>query len=153
MSTAKMCNLDPGWRYTPYGKLAWQHSFVDGLRQVDGGTAMARTSGDGYASNRTQRVANLTMDEHGQIAGKIDITYSGSPALMWRHRSLSGDGESLKDSLRKSLEEMLPNSLEVKVESIKNLTEYEQPLSVSFEVTGAAGNSDRETAGDACRPF
>jgi hypothetical protein len=131
--------LDPGWRWTPYGRLAWQHTFVDGMRQVDGGTEMAKTSGDGYTANRTARVANLTMDEHGEITGKVDITYTGSPAVAWRHRALGGDNESLKEGLRKSMEETLPNSLEVKVSTIKNLEEYEQPLSVSFEVKGTLG--------------
>jgi hypothetical protein len=100
---------------------------------------MAKTSGDGYTANRTARVANLTMDEHGQITGKIDMTYTGSPAVSWRHRALSGDAESLRDRLRKSMEEMLPGSLEVKVKEIKNLEDYEQPLLVAFEVTGGLG--------------
>jgi hypothetical protein len=133
--------LDPGWRYTPYGKLAWQHTFVDGLRQVEGGTAIAKTSGDGYTANRIARVANLTLDEHGELSGKIDLTYTGSPAVGWRHRALRGDDESLKDGLRKSLEDMLPNSVEVKVTSIKNVAEYEQPLAVSFEVKGTLGTA------------
>jgi hypothetical protein len=135
----KDLSLDPGWRYTPFGKLAWQHTFVDGLREVDGGTDMAKTGGDGYSANHTTRVANLTMDEHGEITGKVDITYSGSPAVLWRHRALRGDSESLKDSLRKSMEELLPNTLEVKVSSIQNIEDYEKPLSVSFEVKGTVG--------------
>jgi hypothetical protein len=131
--------LDPGWRYTPYGHLAWEHMFVEGLRQVDGGTAFAKVSGEGYAANRTTRVANLTMDEHGQITGKIDLTYTGAEATRWRHRALSGDAESLNNSLRKSMENMVPSSLEVKVDAIKNLEDYEKPLAVSYEVNGTLG--------------
>jgi hypothetical protein len=131
--------LDPGWRYTPYGHLAWQHMFVQGLRQVDGGTAFAKVSGDGYAANRTTRVANLTMDEHGQITGKIDLTYTGAEATQWRHRALAGDAESLNNGLRKSMENMVPSSLEVKVDAVKNLEDYEQPLAVSYDVKGTLG--------------
>jgi hypothetical protein len=113
--------------------------FLEGLRQVDGGTAFARVSGEGYAANRTTRVANLTMDEHGEVTGKIDLTYTGAEAVRWRHRALSGDAESLNNSLRKSMENMVPSSLEVKVATIKNLEEYEQPLAVSYEVKGTLG--------------
>ena len=34
---------------------------------------------------------------------------------------------------------MVPRSLQVKVDKIENLTEYEQPLKVSYEVTGTLG--------------
>jgi hypothetical protein len=34
--------FDPGWRYTPYGHLAWEHTLVRGLRQTDGGTDLRR---------------------------------------------------------------------------------------------------------------
>jgi hypothetical protein len=106
---------------------------------VDGGTAFATVKGDGYAANRTTRVANLTMDEHGEITGKIDLSYTGAEATRWRHRALAGDAESLNNSLRRSMENMLPSSLEVKVGEVKNLEEYEQPLTVSYEVKGTLG--------------
>ena len=131
--------FDPGARFTPYGHLAWQHTFVQGLRQVDGGTAISMTLGDGYASNRTTRVANLTMDERGEIHGKIDLGFIGSPAVEWRQRALRGDDESLKRSLREELEHLLPKSVDVKVQTIQNLDDYEKPLMVSYQVNGAVG--------------
>jgi hypothetical protein len=79
------------------------------------------------------------MDDAGQIKGTINLTFMGADALQWRHRALSGDEESLNHSLRKNLEEMVPRSLQVKVDKIDNLTEYEQPLKVSYDVTGTLG--------------
>ena len=131
--------FDPGSRYCEFGHLEWQHTFVGGLRQVAGGTEIGQTPGDGYSTNKRTRVANLTMDEQGQVTGKIDLTFAGSPALRWRHRALSGDDESLRHALRTHLEEMLPKSLEVKVTEIKNLDDYEKPLVVSYEVKGSMG--------------
>jgi Domain of Unknown Function with PDB structure (DUF3857)/Transglutaminase-like superfamily len=133
--------LDPGERYCAYGHLAWQHMFTSGLRQVDGGTAFADTKGDGYAANRTTRVANLQMDEHGEVTGKIDVAFTGAEALRWRHIALRGDEQSLNDGLREMLEGRVPHSLEVKVSEIKNLKEYEQPLQVSYAVTGTLGTA------------
>ncbi len=133
--------LDPGERYCAYGHLAWQHSFTSGLRQVDGGTAFADTKGDGYVSNRTTRVANLQMDEHGEVTGKIDVGFTGAEALRWRHIALRGDEQSLNDRLREILEGRVPHSLEVKVSEVKNMKEYEQPLQVSYTVTGTLGTA------------
>jgi hypothetical protein len=133
--------LDPGTRYCAYGHLAWQHSFDSGLRQVDGGSAFEKTLGDGFAANKTTRVANLDMDEKGEITGKIDLAFTGSTALHWRHVALRGDDEGLKDELRKMLEEMIPRSLEVKVEEVKNVQAYEEPLQVSYQVKGTLGTA------------
>ena len=131
--------FDPGERYCEYGHLAWQHTFIQGLRQTSSGTSFVSTSGDGYAFNRSTRVANLNMDEHGEVTGRIDMGYSGAAALRWRQLALSGDEQSLKDKLRESLEARIPHSLQVKVTQISNLTEYEQPMKVSFAVTGTLG--------------
>jgi hypothetical protein len=132
--------FDPGTRYCTYGHLAWQHSFDSGVRQSEGGgTVFDKTSGDGYVANRTTRVANLEMDEHGELKGKIDLTFMGSTALRWRHVALRGDEQALSDDLRKMLERMIPNSLEVKIEDIKNVQAYEEPLKVSYSVKGTLG--------------
>ena len=40
---------------------------------------------------------------------------------------------------RSMLQALVPKSLEVKVAEIKNLDDYEQPLNVSFDVTGTLG--------------
>jgi hypothetical protein len=131
--------FDPGERDCAYGHLAWQHTIVRGLRQTDNGTDFGQTPEEAYANNRSQRVANLNMDEKGNITGTIDLTYVGSAALAWRQTALRGDDESLKHELRTSLEKMLPKTLEVKVTDIKDLSDYEKPLKVSFDVKGGLG--------------
>ena len=39
-----------------------------------------------YKDSRTDRVADLTMDEHGEAAGTVTMIYRGAPALGWRQR-------------------------------------------------------------------
>jgi hypothetical protein len=131
--------LDPGCRYCAYGHLAWQHTFLRGLRQVDKGTDFGATSGDDYQTNRETRVVNLNMDEKGQITGTIKLTFIGATAVDWRHAALSGDDESLKNELRTHLERTVPRTMEVKVSTIDDLQDYEQPLSVTYRVTGTLG--------------
>lgn len=131
--------FDPGSRYCPYGHLAWQHTFVRGIRQKDGETTFDHTPGDDYRSNMVARVANLNLDEAGHITGSVDLSYMGASALGWRQIALRGDEESLKHDLRTHLEDMLPRSLEVKDVAVTNVADYEQPLNVHYTVSGTLG--------------
>lgn len=133
--------FDPGWRYCPYGHLAWQHTMVEGLRQVDKGTEFGDTNGDDYKTNRLMREAHLKMDANRQLTGSVTLTFMGANALEWRDRALKGDTESLDHSLRTYLEGMVSKSLEVKVDKIEHLEDYEQPLVVSYQVSGTLGTS------------
>ena len=134
--------FDPGQRYCAYGHLAWETTMVGGLlglRQTDGGTDFAGTPGENYTTTKTTRIGDLSIDESGEVKGALSLTYTGSAALRWRQRALRGDEESLKHGLRTSVEEMLPKTMEVKVKSVDNLTDYEKPLVANFEVKGALG--------------
>lgn len=66
--------FDPGSRYCPYGSLAWQSTFVQGVRQSEKGTEFALTPADSFKTVRTQRVGDLSVDEHGSIAGTLTVT-------------------------------------------------------------------------------
>jgi len=133
--------FDPGSRYCSYGHLAWQHSPSSALRQTDDGTKMIVTPSEGYKTAHITRIADLTLDEEGKATGKMVLTYTGDPALYWRHVALRGDDESLKHSLRESAEKMLPGGMDVKVTSVAHGTEYEQPLTVTVELSGAIGSA------------
>jgi hypothetical protein len=132
--------FDPGSRYCPYGHLAWKHTGVGGVRQTDGASALAQTPLESYTSSRTQRIADLVIDEHGMVTGTVKLTYTGNPALHWRQQSLTGDATSLERELRLSLEQILPQGMEVKVTSIEKLEDYEQPLIVSLAAKGTLGS-------------
>ena len=95
--------FDPGTRYCPYGHLDWRHTYAGGVRQVDGGAIISETPAEPYTASRTQRVADLVMDEHGEVTGAVKMTYTGAPALNWRHRSLAGDSTSLNHELQSSM--------------------------------------------------
>ena len=132
--------FDPGQRYCPYGQLAWKHTGVQGVRQTDAGVTFTETPLMSYKQSRSLRIANLTMDEHGEVTGTVAISWVGSPALRWRQSSLSGDATSLNNELKTSLEHMLPGGMDVKVTGIQHLDEYEQPLIVNYDVKGAIGS-------------
>ena len=133
--------LDPGERYCAFGQLAWVHAFTGGLRETEGGTEVAMTSALSYKDVHITRVADLKVDETGIGSGAVVMTYTGDAALMWRHDALRGDETSMKENLRTNLEHLLPGGMDVKVSKVENLTDYEQPLKVTYEVKGPIGSS------------
>ena len=133
--------FDPGQPFCPYGELAWKHTMTAGLRQTDNGAAIAFTPAMPYKSARTDRIADLKMDDHGVATGPVTLTFQGSPALRWRQQYLRGDAESLNHDLQKMLENMMPGGMEVKVASMQNVDDYEKPLIVKYDVKGAIASS------------
>lgn len=133
--------FDPGQRYCPYGHLAWKHTMTGGVRQTDTGSALANTPGEPYTASRTQRVANLSMDDHGEVTGDVKMAWTGAPALNWRQRYLRGDATGLNNDLRTMMERLMPKGMEVKVSSIDNLEDYEKQLTVSYNIKGAIASS------------
>ena len=133
--------FDPGSRYCPYEHLVWKHTMADGIRQTDSGTGFAHTPGEPYTFSRTQRVANLSIDQQGAVTGNITMTYMGDPAIGWRQRSLQGDAASLEHELRDSVEELMPQGIEVKFTGVDKTLDYEQPLVANFDVKGVLGSS------------
>jgi hypothetical protein len=133
--------FDPSSRFCPYGQLAWQHSDVHGLRQTDGGVALAATSGKDYHDSKIIRVANLTMDDNGEVVGKIDLRLMGAPALFWRQKVLTEDREAVVQGLKKSVVDVLPTGTEVSLRSIERLEDYEEPITATFDIRGKIGSS------------
>jgi Domain of Unknown Function with PDB structure (DUF3857)/Transglutaminase-like superfamily len=132
--------FDPGSRYCSYGHLAWKHTGAGGLRQTDGASSLAVSPMEPYTNSRTQRIADLTIDQRGAVTGTIKLAYTGNPALHWRQQSLTGDATSLERDLHLSVEQIVPPGMEVKITSIEKLTDYEQPLIVNLAVTGTLGS-------------
>jgi hypothetical protein len=132
--------FDPGQRYCPYGQLAWKHSLVQGLRQTDGGTAIAGTPSESYKDSITKRIADLKMDDQGAATGTVLLSYTGAPALRWRQAGLVGDDTSLNHDLQTTIEHMLPKDTDVKIVAIDHLTDYEQPLVVHAQIKGQIGS-------------
>ena len=133
--------LDPGERYCAFGQLAWVHAFTGGLREADGIPELAMTNALSYKDVHITRVADLKVDDRGIGAGPVVMTFTGDAALNWRHDALRGDETSMKENLRTHLEHLLPAGMEVKVAKVENLTDYEQPLKVTYDVKGAIGSS------------
>jgi hypothetical protein len=133
--------FDPGSRYCPYGHLAWKHTDSYGLRQTDNATDLARTPGEPYTASGVNRVANLTMDETGIVSGRLEMKYIGANSLRWRQKSLTDDLDAVELELKESVEHMLPGGMDVKLTTISKIQDYEQPLTVTFQIKGTIGSA------------
>lgn len=133
--------FDPGARFCPYGRLVWQKTQSAGIRQTKDGAEFFQTPAESYTYSRTQRVANLAIDSTGNVSGTLKMTYMGYPNLGWRQSMISGNIETLKQSIRTSIEHQLTPSLEIEITSIEKLEEYEEPLVVHLNVKGTLASS------------
>lgn len=133
--------FDPGSRYTPYGHLDWRHTLTQGIRQTDNGPQLSGTGLEPYSFSHLTRIGDLQLDSTGKVTGTVTVNYLGQPAISWRQTALRGDETSLREDLRKNLEEELPGGMDVKVSKIENLTEYDLPLKITYDVSGAVGKA------------
>ena len=133
--------FDPGQRFCEPGHLAWKHTVAGGIRQVDGGTRIASTMSENYRYSHISRIADLTLDDHGEATGTVTLTYTGDPALRWRQQALRGDDTSLNADLRESMERILPGGMEVRVTDVQALADYNKPLKITYSIKGAVGAS------------
>ncbi len=132
--------FDPGQRYCEFRHLAWVHAATGGLRQTDAGTQLSMSPGETYKEAHVLRIADLTLDEHGEATGTVKMTYNGDPALTWRQEALRGDITGLKGDLKSGMERLLPGGMDVKITNIQDLENYDKPLVVEYEVKGAVGS-------------
>ncbi len=61
--------LDPGQKDCPFGLLQWKHAFTAGLRLSAKGAAPDRTPANIYKQATVTRVADLTLDNAGNVTG------------------------------------------------------------------------------------
>ena len=133
--------LDPGERYCEFGKLHWKHTWVSGVRQVDGGTQIATTPGLEYKDNQMDRYAEVTLEPDGKVHGTIRINMTGTDALRWRQAVLIDDKEEAKKEFEHYLQQSVPPGVEVKTNHFVGLTDYKGPLMVVADLSGSLGTS------------
>jgi Domain of Unknown Function with PDB structure (DUF3857)/Transglutaminase-like superfamily len=133
--------LDPGERYCEYGKLAWEHTQVMGIRETDSGTQPVLTPAADYKDTVLERKAVLQLAQDGKVEGSIQYSMTGAEALRWRHVALRKDGEQAAKEFNEDLQQKLPAGIQVKTDHLDNLTDSTQPLTATVQVTGSMGTA------------
>jgi hypothetical protein len=133
--------FDPGERYCQFGKLHWKHAFTQGVRQVDGGTAIAESGEIGYKDSASLRTAELKLDSEGKLTGVIRMSFTGSEALRWRQDILSTDEEQVKKDFEEELQKDMPAGVVVKTNHFIGTTDYDHALMAILDVSGSLGTA------------
>lgn len=131
--------FDPGERYCEYGKLAWVHTQMLGVRQTDDGTDTVWAPGSPYTDNSTLRTADLTLGPDGKLQGQIRLVMNGVAALRWRQRALSADEDTAKKDLEKEVQNEVPAGVQVKMSHFLGLTDSTTNLMAVLDVSGGMG--------------
>lgn len=132
--------FDPGQRYCEYGKLHWMHTQVLGFRQMGGGnTDTAVTPAADLKDTQIQRIAALQLGTDGAVQGTLKVTMTGVDSLRWRQRALRADEDSVKAALQNEVQAQLPNTMQVKIDHLTNMTDSTEPLVAVGSLSGTIG--------------
>jgi hypothetical protein len=106
---------DPGAAFSPMGLLPWYETGVQGLRlDKDGGTWI-QTSLTASSASRTERKAELTLFNSGDLEGKLTISFTGLEAMQRREEERNEDETDRKKFLEDQAKEYVPAAIEVEL--------------------------------------
>ncbi len=133
--------LDPGQKDCPFGLLHWKHSFSAGLRLSPNGAAIAETPASTFHQSVVTRVADLTLDNSGNVTGTVRFVLSGSEALHWRQLLLEDDADEVQKRFSESIRESIPDGVRADFDHFLGLEDYNANLMAVVKVTGNMGSA------------
>jgi len=136
---------DPGGAFTPFGLLPWPETFIQGLRLDKKEPVWVATAIPHSTESRTERRADLTLTETGDLEGKLTVTYTGLEAAQLRQDERNADGTERKTHLENTVKGYIPAACEVK---LTNQPEWKNPAlplvaEIDLKVPGWASGAGR----------
>jgi hypothetical protein len=126
--------FNPGVAFTPYGRLPWEETNVQGrLLDKDGGS-WVETALTPSSDSRVSRVANLQLTDDGSLEGKVTLTLTGFDAQVWRLEAKNEDEASRKRDVEERMKESIPAACEIELKNSPEWTSSKTPLVAEFEV-------------------
>jgi hypothetical protein len=133
--------LDPGEKMCPFGMLHWSHMLTSGFRPSASGATIVRTPSGDYRSSSVERVADLTVDESGNVNGLVRVILSGQDALRWRQRTIEGDEDEVRKQFNEWMNDSLPEGVHGDFDHFLGLAEYDTNLLGIVHVSGILGTA------------
>jgi len=133
--------LDPGEKMCPFQTVSWKHSAAAGLRQTAGGSAIATSPHQAYSANTVQRIADITLDSRGVIAGNLRFIMTGQEALFWRQKALENDEAEVKKQFDLWIATMVPDGVEAHIDHFIALGAPDAALAAVIAAKGTAGTA------------
>jgi hypothetical protein len=133
--------LDPGQKMCPFGSLHWKHTWTSGFRLSEKAATIATTPGITYRDSTVKRVANLDIDETGNVKGTVRYVMTGPNSLYWRQLALENDADELKKDFNESMRADLPDGVQADFDHFLGLDDYNAVLMGIVNVTGNIGSA------------
>lgn len=133
--------LDPGQKMCPFGLLHWKHSFANGLRLTDNGVSAGNTPLGVYTSSIIQRVADLIIDESGNVKGTARFVLTGQEALRWRQLAIRNDESEVKKQFNEAISAYMPEGVQADFNHFAALDQYNSNLLAVVDISGAMGTA------------
>jgi len=128
--------LDPGQKMCPYGSLHWKHTIATGFRLSDTGAILATTPSGTFKEAVVQRIADLTIDEQGNVNGTARIVMTGPDALYWRQLALENDQEEVRKRFNESMRAYLPDGVQADFDHFLSLDDETVNLIAIIKISG-----------------
>jgi hypothetical protein len=132
--------FDPGTRYCPFGQLVWWHSNVGGM-SFEGKQLKFRSTPQNRIGAQTQRSAELKLGPEGTVDGTVTVVWNNIAALSHRRQFIREDQQAVETAITNSLQNKVPDGVQLKLLSLKGLDTYNDPLVATFGVSGKLGVS------------
>ena len=133
--------LDPGQKMCPFGFLHWKHNFASGFLFQDKIAIFTSTPGIAYTDSKTQRIADLEIDEAGNVKGNARYVMSGPRALYWRQLALENDVEEVKKQFNESMRDSLPDGVTADFDHFLGLDDENTNLIGIVNISGSIGSA------------
>jgi len=136
----KELHLDPGTRFCPFGIVRWPRTSTAALRLNKNGGSFFMTPAPVSTGAVTRRNAELTLDEHGTLKGKINIQFNGQEAMSRRLAALEMDETGRNKDFEDDVKSWLAPGADLKLEKVTGWESSEEPLVAAFmvEIAGYA---------------
>ncbi len=125
--------LDPSAEAFPFGIMPWYETGTQGLRVSKQGGDLVKTPSPAPSEANIARHADLDINEEGLAAGKLEVTFTGQSAAVWRE-----DNRKDETGRRKVMEDQikgwLPAGSSFELASITSWDENALPLQVEGTV-------------------
>ncbi len=125
---------DPGAAFTPFGLLPWQETGVLGLQLDKKGATWIPTLTPVSSQAHTERRANLTLSDNGDLEGSLTVTYTDLEAASLRRYERNSDETERKSALEKAVKAAIPAASEAKLTNQPEWKDSTQPLVAEFNI-------------------
>lgn len=122
--------LDPASTYYPFGILPWYETATDGVRIGKQNAEIVKTPAPVAADANTIRHADMTIDEDGSAAGKIEVDFTGRRGAIRRDDERNEDETGRRKSLENEVKGWLPAGSSFEITSVTNWDKNNLPLHV-----------------------